>query len=148
MQFADFCVHRQPYDNSVDVWSLGVITYILLCGFSPFGDDQIQNVFMNVMAAKYEFPSPEWDEVSEDAKNFIKRIFVIDPKERATPDHLLQDPWITKNVPAAAEAATTEVEPRQRPTIASRRLASVRRIQQRQEVKKKNQVKKPNEDTK
>lgn len=58
----------QAYDSSVDIWSIGVITYILLCGFPPFYGKDDQQVFNKILRADYSFPSPDWDDISNDGK--------------------------------------------------------------------------------
>jgi len=83
-----------PYDMSVDIWSIGVITYVLLCGFPPFYGETQKELFENIMNGNYDFPDPEWRDVSPEAKNFIKKILVVNPEERYTADACLADPWI------------------------------------------------------
>jgi len=89
----------QNYDNSVDVWSVGVICYILLCGFPPFYGNNDQQIFEKIMKAKYDFPSPDWDDISDDAKEFIQAILVLDPSDRPTAADCLQAPWIVSQAP-------------------------------------------------
>jgi len=89
----------KPYDSSVDAWSIGVITYILLCGFPPFYGRDNQEIFEKIMAAKFDFPTPDWDDISDGAKTFIKEMLQLDPKERPTPAECLQSPWIRGNAP-------------------------------------------------
>jgi len=90
----------QNYDNSVDVWSVGVICYILLCGFPPFYGNNDQQIFEKIMKAKYDFPSPDWDDISDDAKEFIQAILVLDPSDRPTAADCLQAPWIVSQAPS------------------------------------------------
>lgn len=54
----------EPYDKEVDVWSIGVIGYVLLCGFPPFYGETQKELFENIMNGQYDFPDPEWTEVS------------------------------------------------------------------------------------
>jgi len=82
------------YDVQCDVWSTGVITYILLSSHIPFDGDGESEVFERILAACYSFPSPLWDPVSELAKDFIRKIFVVDPKFRMTADECLDHQWI------------------------------------------------------
>lgn len=82
------------YDREVDLWSVGVVTYLLLCGFPPFYGDTLPDVFEQIMKADYDYPEPYWDEVSAEAKDLIDKLLVIDPHQRLTADAALQHPWI------------------------------------------------------
>jgi len=83
----------QGYDKEVDTWSAGVIMYILLCGYPPFYDENEPTLFETILAGKYEFHSPYWDNISEQAKDLIKHLLVVDPKKRLTPKQALQHDW-------------------------------------------------------
>lgn len=87
-------VEGKGYGKEVDYWSIGIILYIMLCGFPPFYDENNQELFKAILDCKYEFPSPYWDNVSDDAKDLIRRILVKDPKSRLTAEEILQHPWI------------------------------------------------------
>jgi len=87
----------EPYDMSVDIWSIGVITYVLLCGFPPFWGEGQKELFENIMNGNYDFPDPEWTEVSQEAKDFIKHILVVDPQKRFSAEQCLEDAWIKNN---------------------------------------------------
>jgi len=82
------------YDKSVDMWSCGVITYVLLCGFSPFLSSNQTGLFEKIMKAEYDFPDPEWTHISESAKDFIRRLLVKDRKIRFTAEQCLSHPWL------------------------------------------------------
>jgi len=88
------------YDKEVDMWSIGVITYILLCGFPPFYNENLPELFEQIMKADYDFPEDYWKEVSETAKDFIRRLLVVDPKQRLTGKKALEHPWLTGSAPA------------------------------------------------
>ncbi|POM72051.1 Calcium/calmodulin dependent protein Kinase [Phytophthora palmivora] len=83
------------YGKPVDIWSIGVITYILLCGYPPFHDDSQPLLFKKIRKGKYYYDSPYWDNVSTDAKEFISKMLVVNPKDRASAGELLEHKWIT-----------------------------------------------------
>lgn len=102
------------YDKQVDVWSMGVIIYILLCGFPPFYAQNDNALYAKIKAGRYKFISPHWDPISEAAKSFIRKMLVVDPRQRATIDELLNDPWLSAAKSGrAAEAANGEVDLKQ-----------------------------------
>ncbi|KAK2142313.1 hypothetical protein LSH36_971g00059 [Paralvinella palmiformis] len=88
---------QQPYGKEVDVWSIGVIAYILLCGYPPFYDENDSELFRQILKAQYEFDSPYWDEISDSAKDFISRLMCKDTKKRYTCQQALKHPWISGN---------------------------------------------------
>jgi len=65
---------------AIDFWSIGVILYIMLCGFPPFFSENNEELFELIRAGKFEFPSPHWDTISKQAKNLISGLLTIDPK--------------------------------------------------------------------
>jgi calcium/calmodulin-dependent protein kinase I len=92
-------IKGQPYGPAVDMWAMGVIAYVVLVGFPPFDGENDVEVFASIMGVRYDFPSPEWDDIDEDAKNFISSILKENPAERLTASQALHHKWITKNVP-------------------------------------------------
>jgi len=82
------------YSNAVDMWSVGVITYVLLCGYPPFYAKEQRELFTQILNADYEFPEEDWDSVSEDAHDFIRRLLVVDPNQRMTATEALHHPWL------------------------------------------------------
>jgi len=87
------------YDKEVDLWSAGVITYLLLCGFPPFYGESLPEVFEQIMKAEFDFPDPYWTNISNDAKDLIKKLLVVDAKKRLTASQALQHPWLLKGGP-------------------------------------------------
>ncbi|KAF0719129.1 hypothetical protein AaE_010501, partial [Aphanomyces astaci] len=85
---------HEPYGKPVDVWSVGVITYILLVGYMPFhGNTQVE-LFSRIKHAEYDCP----DDLSPDAQDFLSKMLVVAPVERYTVDQLLCHVWITGTV--------------------------------------------------
>jgi len=82
------------YDTSCDIWSIGVITYILLSAHIPFDGTNEKDIFEKILKAQYYFPPSLWVDVSSTAKKFISEIFVIDPKQRLTASDCLKHAWI------------------------------------------------------
>jgi len=88
-------LRRRPYGKSVDCWSIGVIAYILLCGYPPFYHENDAELFQQIMRGDYEFDSPYWDNISDSAKDFIRHLMELDSKKRYTCDQAIQHPWIS-----------------------------------------------------
>jgi len=82
------------YDTQCDVWSVGVITYILLSAHIPFDGEDEAEMFERILSATYAFPSPMWDGISAEAKDFISKIFVVDPKKRITVSDAMEHSWL------------------------------------------------------
>uniref|UniRef100_A0A9J7X0V3 Calcium/calmodulin-dependent protein kinase 1Db n=2 Tax=Cyprinus carpio TaxID=7962 RepID=A0A9J7X0V3_CYPCA len=85
---------QKPYSKAVDCWSIGVIAYILLCGYPPFYDENDSKLFEQILRAEYEFDSPYWDDISDSAKDFINNLMQKDPEKRLTCEEALRHPWI------------------------------------------------------
>ncbi|XP_037677033.1 calcium/calmodulin-dependent protein kinase type 1B isoform X6 [Choloepus didactylus] len=88
-------LEQKPYGKAVDMWALGVISYILLCGYPPFYDESDPELFSQILRASYEFDSPFWDDISESAKDFIRHLLERDPQKRFTCQQALQHLWIS-----------------------------------------------------
>ncbi|XP_017051422.1 calcium/calmodulin-dependent protein kinase type 1 isoform X2 [Drosophila ficusphila] len=88
---------QKPYGKAVDVWSIGVISYILLCGYPPFYDENDANLFAQILKGDFEFDSPYWDEISESAKHFIKNLMCVAVDTRYTCKQALAHAWISGN---------------------------------------------------
>ena len=90
-------VLNETYDEKCDVWSCGVILYILLCGYPPFnGDDDVQ-IMKAVKKGKYDFPDEEWASISTDAKDLIMSMLTYNAAERISAEECLNDKWFAKN---------------------------------------------------
>uniref|UniRef100_A0A1I7TQB5 Protein kinase domain-containing protein n=1 Tax=Caenorhabditis tropicalis TaxID=1561998 RepID=A0A1I7TQB5_9PELO len=90
-------LQQKPYGKAVDVWSIGVIAYILLCGYPPFYDESDANLFAQIIKGEYEFDAPYWDQISDSAKDFISHLMCCDPEARFTCQTALAHPWISGN---------------------------------------------------
>lgn len=102
---------QKPYGKAVDVWSIGVISYILLCGYPPFYDENDANLFAQILKGcvlgfkllcnnflmfflgEYEFHSPYWDDIGESAKEFISSLMTVQAEQRFTCKQALAHPW-------------------------------------------------------
>jgi len=85
------------YSFACDMWSVGVILYVLLCGFCPFFDECTPALFASITSGSYSFPSPYWDSISEDAKDLVRNLLQVDPRKRLTPEQALSHRWILNN---------------------------------------------------
>ncbi|XP_016125936.1 calcium/calmodulin-dependent protein kinase type 1D [Sinocyclocheilus grahami] len=93
-QSAPEVLAQKPYSKAVDCWSIGVIAYILLCGYPPFYDENDSKLFEQILKADYEFDAPYWDDISDSAKDFISCLMEKDPTKRYTCEQALRHPWI------------------------------------------------------
>ena len=90
-------VLQGDYNEKCDIWSCGVILYILLCGYPPFNGDNDEEIYASILSGEFSFPEEEWNSVSDEAKNFIKKMLVKNPEERITALDSLQDIWFKNN---------------------------------------------------
>ncbi|XP_032825182.1 calcium/calmodulin-dependent protein kinase type II delta chain-like isoform X2 [Petromyzon marinus] len=87
-------LRKDPYGKPVDMWACGVILYILLVGYPPFWDEDQHRLYQQIKAGAYDFPSPEWDTVTPEAKSLINQMLTINPAKRITASEALTHPWI------------------------------------------------------
>ena len=87
-------LRQEPYSKAVDLWSIGVIVYILLCGYPPFYDEDDMQLFELIKKGEYEYESPYWDEISQSAKDFISQLLTLNPKLRLSCKEALEHPWM------------------------------------------------------
>ena len=90
------------YDEKCDIWSAGVILYIIICGYPCFNGEDDDEIFAAIQKGKIQFPSPEWDDISEDAKNLIKKM-CCPPEKRLTAEQVLKEVWVKDNAPNSSK---------------------------------------------
>lgn len=90
-------VLRGEYDKQCDVWSLGVILYVFLCGYPPFEGDNNKEIFKNVLKSKLEFDPVDWDHISDEAKDLVSKMLAKDSTERIHATDALAHEWFKKN---------------------------------------------------
>jgi len=91
----------ESYGKEVDLWSIGVILYILLCGFPPFYSERTDELYNQIKRGEYEFPDPYWTEISFAAKDLVRKLLTVNPKRRYTAEQALKHPWISGNAAPA-----------------------------------------------
>ncbi|KAL3779240.1 hypothetical protein HJC23_010887 [Cyclotella cryptica] len=96
-------VLRKSYNKSSDLWSVGVIAYILLCGYPPFNGANNSEVYTAVQRGLYYFPSADWKHVSSSARDFVVRLLQTDPRRRMTAEQAMSHPWIVHHLHAHQE---------------------------------------------
>merc|ERR1712151_839120 len=112
-------ISRIPYRTPVDMWSIGVVIYILLCGYLPFADNNHITLYRKIKQVRYTFHNNHWNKVSNDAKDFITLLLVRDPEQRLTARHALSHWWLRprmseqghlKNIAAMNNKSTIELD--------------------------------------
>ncbi|XP_062411132.1 calcium/calmodulin-dependent protein kinase type II subunit beta isoform X25 [Sardina pilchardus] len=95
-------LRKEAYGKPVDIWACGVILYILLVGYPPFWDEDQHKLYQQIKAGAYDFPSPEWDTVTPEAKNLINQMLTINPTKRISAQEALKHPWVCQRSTVAS----------------------------------------------
>jgi len=104
-------LYGRDYGLEVDVWSLGVVTYILLCGFAPFRGDTEDDTYKQIKHGTLEFPSPYWDNITVNAKDLISRMLDRDQKSRIKASEILTHQWLNEDpLPTLQSSRSTFTE--------------------------------------
>ncbi|XP_029193916.1 calcium/calmodulin-dependent protein kinase type II subunit delta-like isoform X2 [Acropora muricata] len=99
---------KEPYGRPVDLWACGVILYILLVGYPPFWDEDQHKLYSQIKAGAYDYPSPEWDTVTDEAKELINTLLSVDQSRRITASEALKHPWIVNRERVASKVHRQE----------------------------------------
>jgi len=107
--------NRRRYTRAVDVWSLGVVLYICLCGFPPFSDELYSkenpySLSQQIKMGRFDYPSPYWDPVGDAALDLIDRMLTVDVDARITIDECLEHPWTTNQEFASVPRVTDSTD--------------------------------------
>eukprot|EP00756_Hemistasia_phaeocysticola_P025428 Hpha_TRINITY_DN16006_c1_g10::TRINITY_DN16006_c1_g10_i1::g.122035::m.122035/K08794/CAMK1; calcium/calmodulin-dependent protein kinase I len=87
----------QGYTFAVDMWSVGCISYVVLCGFCPFAEERQALLYQRILAGDFSFPSPMWDSLSEEAISFVRGCLTVNPEKRLNPETALEHPWLQED---------------------------------------------------
>ncbi|AEE84533.1 calcium-dependent protein kinase 15 [Arabidopsis thaliana] len=87
-------VLRRSYGKEIDIWSAGIILYILLCGVPPFWSETEKGIFNEIIKGEIDFDSQPWPSISESAKDLVRKLLTKDPKQRISAAQALEHPWI------------------------------------------------------
>ena len=90
-------VLKKDYDYRCDLWSIGVILYIMLCGYPPFNGAGEKEIKRSVLSGKFKFNHQEWKNISDDAKDLINKLLTYDPTQRIKASEAIQHPFIKGN---------------------------------------------------
>ena len=89
------------YNEKCDIWSLGVILYIMICGYLPFSiseGEEVDHLYDKILKGKFEFPDKDWRSVSSGAKTLIRKLLVLEPNERPSAETVLDDEWLEREI--------------------------------------------------
>jgi len=96
---------KEPYSYSVDMWGIGCITYVLLCGYHPFSGTTEIPLYIQIVTGQWEFHEQTWSNISDDAKDFVSELLNLDPTCRMTAAEALIHPWIRASCSASHSIA-------------------------------------------
>ncbi|PIL30869.1 transporter [Ganoderma sinense ZZ0214-1] len=99
-------LNKKGHGKAVDIWSTGIITYVMLCGYSPFRSDDMKELIRETTEAKIEFHERYWSNVSDVAKDFVKALLNPDPSKRPTAEEALNHHWLTSHRPSTEHDLT------------------------------------------
>jgi serine/threonine protein kinase len=104
-------IKKVGHGKPVDMWCVGVLTYFLLSGYMPFEplDSNDAKEIQNILDVKYDYNDPIWDEVSDQAKDFIQKLLVFEPSQRMTASDALNHPWLQEASSSLTMSPETEI---------------------------------------
>ncbi|XP_024015294.1 calcium-dependent protein kinase 19 isoform X1 [Eutrema salsugineum] len=115
-------VLKRNYGKAIDIWSAGVILYILLCGIPPFWAETDKGIFEEILRGEIDFESEPWPSISESAKDLVRNMLKSDPKKRFTAAQILEHPWIQKDGEASDKPIDSAVLSRMKQLRAMNKL--------------------------
>uniref|UniRef100_A0A0C9R1E7 CG32666_0 protein n=3 Tax=Fopius arisanus TaxID=64838 RepID=A0A0C9R1E7_9HYME len=121
-------LHYEPITLAADMWSLGVTTYVLLTGFSPFGGETDQETFQNISLGEVDFPEELFEDISAQAKDFVARLLVLDPSARMSAKQCLRHEWL--------RGAPTQASPHLRKYLSKSREVLLERVVSRENLRR------------
>lgn len=115
-------VDQKNYDEKVDIWSTGVVVYIMLCGKIPFEGRDKQSVYESIKTKEPNMSTSDWLKISENAKDFCRKALTKDPTERASADQLLKHPWLSDDQERQSALSKNQPEASQKLDAAAKNM--------------------------